>query len=278
MSGERFSVLYVRPGDPAPDSCRARHRVGSLFREAIFGGHTQTLAAYLARHLGLDIPGEGKHPSCWYRFIRECPIADFLDIVTVVHRYLFWHVGDKAADAWRDALRQIFAQENLSYEIDDAGGVHPRVDREFQRNMASTIAGLQSEHYQDVRASLERAASNLSAEPPNCRQAWRATLSAVETLFSQMFPHARLTVDEIDRRLLPLVQRVYQRDLIAQKAARSMVASFREWLEVSQHYRHQPGAADGAQPPADLAILSISCGSSLLRWLAGLHEAATTKL
>jgi hypothetical protein len=274
MSGERFSVLYVRPGDPAPDSGRARHRVGSLFREAVFGGHTERLGAYLARHLGLAIPGEGKHPSCWYRFIRECPVADFLDTVTVVHRYLFWHVGDQAANAWRDAVRQIFAQENLAYEIDDAGGVHPRVDGEFQRNMASTIAGLQSERYQPVRALLERAASNLAAEPPNCRQAWRATLSAVEAQFGLMFPYARLTIDEIDRRLLPLVQRVYRHNATAQKAARSMVASFREWLEVSHHYRHQPGAAEGAQPPVDLAILSISCGASLLRWLAGLHEDA----
>ena len=47
MPGERFSVLYMRPGDPAPDSARARHRIGSLFREGMFHSRFDQLAAYL---------------------------------------------------------------------------------------------------------------------------------------------------------------------------------------------------------------------------------------
>jgi hypothetical protein len=90
-------------------------------------------------------------------------------------------------------VRQIFAEEHLAYEIDDAGGVRPRVDREFQSNIASALAGLQSQRYQNVRELFENALRNLNSGPPNYKQAWRATLSAVEGLFGLMFPYARLT-------------------------------------------------------------------------------------
>jgi hypothetical protein len=51
-----------------------------------------------------------------------------------------------------------------------------------------------------------------------------------------------------------------------------MLASFREWVEASHNYVHKPGVAEPAQPPADVAILAISHGAALLRWLAGLDE------
>lgn len=276
MPGDRFSVLYMRPGDPAPDSARARHRIGSLFRDTVFNARLDQLAAYLVRSLGISLPDNHRYPSCWHQFMRECRIADFIDTITVVYRYLFWHVGESTANWWRDIVRQIFAEENLAYEIDDIGGVHPRIDREFQRNIASALAGLQSERYQNVRDLLGRASGNLSANPPNYRQAWRATLSALEAQFALMFPHARFTVEEIDRHLVPLVQRTYQGDATSQKAALRMLTCLQEWVEASRSFRHQPGAAECAQPPPDVAILSISCGASLLRWLAGLGEHPAT--
>jgi hypothetical protein len=90
-----------------------------------------------------------------------------------------------------------------------------------------------------------------------------------------MFPYARLSADEIERRLLPLVQAAYGKDAIAQRAARAMFSGFQQWVEASHIYRHEPGAAaDVPEPPADIAILAISHGASLLRWLAGLDENA----
>jgi hypothetical protein len=272
MMGERFSALYLQPGDPVPDSGRARHRVGALLGEVVVNGHIEDLAAYLGRNLGIPIPGDGQHPSQWQRFIRECRTADFLDIVTMVYRYLFWHLDESVANGWRDAVRQVFNEENLGYEIDDAGGLHPRVDREFQRNLASAVAGLQSERYSKVRELIKISSNNLCADPPNYRQAWRAMLSAVEVMFGLMFPYARLSRAEIERRLPPLVERAYEGDPTAQEAAQRMVAALGEWVEASQSYCHQPGAAESPRPPADIAVLSISYGASVMRWLAGLSE------
>jgi hypothetical protein len=273
MLGERFSVFYLRPSDPALDSGRARHRVGALFRESVFNTHLEPLAAHLVRNLGVSPPGDGKHPSHWHQFMRECRTPDFLDAVTLIYRYLFWHVSDGTANWWRDVVRQIFAEEHLAYQIDDVGGVHPSVDQEFLKNTTSTVAGLQSERYQNVREFVENAVNNLSANPPNYKQACRAIFSAVEALFGLMFSHARLAADEIERRLQPLMHRVYEGDPLAQNAAQSMLVSFQAWVKASRNYCHQPGAGDSTPPPpADIAILSISNGTSFLRWLAGLDR------
>jgi hypothetical protein len=114
--------------------------------------------------------------------------------------------------------------------------------------------------------------NHLSGDPPNYMQGWRAMFSAVEALFALMFPFVRLTAEDIERRLQPVVQHAYEGDAAAQRAAQRMLAGFRDWVEASHIYRYQPGAPEPAQPPADVAILAISFGASLLRWLAGLDE------
>jgi hypothetical protein len=106
---------------------------------------------------------------------------------------------------WRDVVKEIFAEENLAYEIDAVGGIHPAVDFEFQRNIVSAIAALQSQRYRNVRDAFEGASNHLSADPPNYKQAWRGTFAAVAGLFGLLFPYAPLTVDEVDRKSALLI-------------------------------------------------------------------------
>ena len=193
MPGEQFSRSHVHPGAPGQDSTRARYRVGALFGETGINSQVGQLASYLGRELGVPVPGDGRRSSNWHAFIRECPTSEFLDTITVVYRYLFWHAGEESANRWRDDVRRVFAEEHLAYEIDDVGGVHPRVDREFQENLASAVAGLQSETHRGVRELVESASKYLHATPPNHRQALRLMLSAAETLFGQMFPKYRFS-------------------------------------------------------------------------------------
>jgi hypothetical protein len=269
MPGERFSALYVQAGDPTPDSNRARRRIGALFHEPLFAGQIEQLAAYCRQGLGTSPADAGGYPSHWHRFVRECRIVEFLDMITMTYRYLFWHVSEEAATWWRESAGKILAEENLAYDLDSVAGVHPKVDREFQRNMASVIAGFQSERYQGVRDQLAAVEKNLSALPPNYKQAWRSIVSAVETLFAVIFPYAVLSAEEIDRRLLPLMDSAYGDDPVSRKAAQGPLAAFKGWVDAARIYRHQPGVARSADPPADVAVFQISNGASLLRWLVG---------
>ena len=272
LPAERFSRLYLRPSDPVQDSTRARYRLAALFREPIFTEHAESLAAYAGRESGIPLSMEGRYSAQWNQFIRECRIADLLDIITTIYRYLFWHVGEEIAHRWRDGVRKIFSEEKLRYQIDDVGGVHPAVDQEFQRNVVSAIAAVRSPRYQKISELIENASTHLIADPPNYKLAWRAMLSAVDGLFGLMFPYVRLTADEIERHLLPMMQNAYSGDTTAQAAARPILTSFQSWIAASSVYRHQPGIAEAPAPPADVAILAISAGAAFVRWLAGLNE------
>ena len=272
MPEDRFSRLYVQTKEFTQDSDRARYRIAALFREPIFNDHAEQLALYVSRTVGVPIlsSASGRCLSQWNQFICGCRTPDFLDAITLVYRYLFWHISEDVAYWWRDVVRQIFADEHLAYQIDDAGGVHPAVDQEFQRNIVSTVAALQSHRYQSISQSIEIASSHLYADPPNYKMAWRAMLLAVEGLFGLKFTHARLTPEEILRRLLPAVESAYKTNSTAQKATRAILTCFQGWVEASLMYRHQPGVADAPDPPADIAILAISHGASFIRWLADL--------
>jgi hypothetical protein len=274
MPGHRFSQLYVQTREPTQDSERARYRIGALFRETVFNDHAERLALHISRALGVPVldGSGGGYFSQWSKFTCGCRTPDFLDAITLIYRYLFWHISEEVAHWWRDVVRQIFAEEHLAYQIDDVCGIHPAVDQQFQRNMVSTIAALQSHRFQSISQLTEVALTHLYADPPNYKMAWRAMLTAVEGLFGLKFPHARLTPDEITRRLSPAVQASYKIDPTAQKATCAMLTGFQGWVEASLMYRHQPGVADSPEPPADIAILAISHGASLLRWLADLDE------
>jgi hypothetical protein len=67
------------------------------------------------------------------------------------------------------------------------------------------------------------------------------------------------------------VERTSEGDATGQRAAQKTLDGFKAWVDASRKYRHQPGD-EPDQPPADVAILAISHGASLLRWLAGLDE------
>ena len=257
MPGDRFSFLYLQSGDPVPDSARARHRVGALFSEAAFMTHGKELAAHLGRNLGIPVPGDGHKQSHWHQFVRDCRTADFFDVVTVVYRYLFWHVNESAANWWRDAVRQIFNDENLAYQIDDAGGVHPRVDREFQRNVVSAVAGFQSERYKKDSRVDEHQLAQSQCRTSQLQASMACNIFSRGNTLGLMFPYARLTTDEVKRRLRPLVDLAYEGDATAQKAAHLILDGFEQWVESSQHYRHQPGAANSP----NLRPTLRSCGS-----------------
>jgi hypothetical protein len=77
----------------------------------------------------------------WTRFRKKGDIRDLLYLITLTHAYL-QRKGLKGA-LWRDTARRIFAEERMSYEIDDSCVVHPSVDKEFQRNRHATVAGIQ---------------------------------------------------------------------------------------------------------------------------------------
>jgi hypothetical protein len=271
----RFSQLYIDTPAPLSDDPRARRRLAKLVATVFSSDHeTHQLTEHLEQELGVEV-SVIRSPH-WTRFFSSCNLRDFLDAITLVYDFdRKNNLGQ--ATRWREQARRIFSEERLAYAIDDKCVVHPAVDQEFQRNRHATVVALQLPRYANSLAAFERVSDELSAQPPNGKDAWRAVFSALEGLFKLMFPSVpRLTATTANAQLAPMLQRLYVADPIAMRAAAGQLAAFRDWVDASHNYRHEQGSEEPIQPPIDLAILSISTGAAYLRWLITIDQNSMT--
>ncbi|NLS03608.1 hypothetical protein HGP14_09580 [Rhizobium sp. P32RR-XVIII] len=270
--GHRFSQLYLRNSELLPDSERARRRIGFLIGENFFA---EDFGQVLARELGIPIPGNSSYASAWPSIVKDLDLRDFLDLITVRYKKLnnqFQQERSRVFQArFLKAAREIFAEEDLRYRIDDLGGVHLTVDEAFEAVRISVITALIGVRYNGVRSVYEQGFSYLDKSPPDGKGALRSSFFATESLFRLMFPTShQLSGGEVQKHLEPLVNRIYADQKPAIYLAQKQVASFKDWIDGAHFYRHEPGAEEPSQPPLELAIYMITQAGGHIRWLAKL--------
>jgi hypothetical protein len=259
--GQRFTHVYAERGKPVDDSPRVRRRLAAIINEMPDAGELPTL---VPRELGIDFVWAAWGPN-WPVFLNQIEVADLLDLITVTYRYLTARkrgpMRDPNANAhWLAQVRRIFEEENFGYSVDDAGGVHYRLDEEFARNQSATIAALQSARYANSLDGFQKGMAALAGAPPDGKGAIRATFAAVEGLFKLMVPKAaRLGAAELDD-LMPLLDRQYSADATALRSSNKMLRSLKEWVDAAHFYRHEQGSEQIAQPPQSLAIYLTALG------------------
>jgi hypothetical protein len=227
--------------------------------------------AILQSELGVGLKSVGSATANYWPpvFASELELRDVLDAVTLIFRAL--RASGGGHDEFRQEVRRIFEEEQVSYVVDDEGGVHLKVDQEFGRSRVSAIRALAPARYAAVRRAYEEAHSALDAHPPDGKQAIRLTFSAVECLFRLMYSDAhRLSGSDVDKYLKPAIDQQFAKERIARQAAHKLAASLKDWIDAAHFYRHEPGAEDPAQPPFQLTVLIVSQGAAFLRWLADL--------
>jgi preprotein translocase subunit SecD len=182
----------------------------------------------------------------------------------------------RAPEKLLDEAARIFREENVAYGVDPRGGVHYLVDAEFEANRQATIAALSGPRYDNVRDVVERAQAAFSEIPPDGKGAIRNTFAAAEGLFKLLLPSQnKLNGAGARKHLTALVESAYQGDDAAAAAAAETVASFSEWADAAQHYRHEQGSEKIIQPPLELAVNLVSLGNSFARWLAELDATSS---
>jgi hypothetical protein len=241
-------------------------------------------AKYDLPSLGADMQGElgvrlGQHQYAhqWPDIMRKLELRDVLDSVTCRFRTIAY-IGDAKRLAtlradFVEKARQIFADEQVRYRIDDQGGVHFALDTEFERMRVSTIGALSASRYQAVRHAFDEAFAALDRSPPDGKAGIRSAFFALEGLYRLIFPSAhQLSSSEVQKHLRPFVERRYQNQVPAIYLAQKQVASLMDWIDGVHFYRHEPGTEEPSQPPLELAIYGISQAGGHIRWLAQLDQ------
>jgi hypothetical protein len=276
-TGQRFSHVYLKRGEPTQDSPRMRRRIASLISstpdisDSITDWHR--LGQYVENKLGIGATWSTSDD--WTKLLSKWQLADVLDAVTLVYQFLVEKKSRgirsvSAPELWISEVNNIFREENVHYIVDDRGGVHFKFDDEFARNAAAAIAVLQLPRYANARDAFERGMAALASAPPDGKSAIRGVFSATECIFRLMLPKVpRLGAAELEG-LSPLLDKLYANENTARRASTKLLGSLKDWTDAAHFYRHEEGAQEVAQPPLNLAIYLVSGGASHLRWLAEL--------
>lgn len=269
--GEQFRHVYLERGKPTQDSGRMRIRLYALLRP--FALPVTTAGVVIARRIEAEV-GVAVSSRDLDEFFRDADITDLLSAITAIYAGLDRYDRQQ----WLADVRRTFQEENLGYRIDDAGGVHPFEDEEFERNRVSAIEALADPRYATVLGFFESAHQALEDDPPHTRRAIRDVFEAVETLFKLFVDGTptQLNKANIQAELSPKVAALADGNDDLQRSASKMVRSLTEWVEATHFYRHGPGEKEPTPPPMDYAILMVSAGGSYLRWLARLDSQANS--
>jgi len=265
--GRRFSEVYLAPKELHKDSPRMRRRIGAaVYRFA--GNIREELNAEVGTNLGS--PGS-RTTDYWPSNFKELDLRDVLDAITVASREIKLSDGNLAGFLYE--VERIFDEEHVCYRVDPEGGVHFRVDVEFELSRVAAISALSKQRYNAVRVQFESAHAALDTTPLDGKTAIRCSFFALEGLFRLIFPKAhQLSGGEINKHLKPRTDQFFADERPALYVAQKQLEALKDWVDAAHFYRHEPGTEEPNQPPLALAVMMVSQASSYLRWLTVLDE------
>lgn len=262
--GQPYSRVYLERGEPTLDSKRVRLRLSSYVLEA-FDGNVVALRSYIRTRSGLALAGNSSSDAV-AAFLDTGPVADVLDAITYIHDAL--HAGSDRQH-WLQHVEKSFREENMSFTVDRAGGVHPFVDEEFQQNKRSAIAILEAEHLKAVRVAVADAFRHMDGSDPDRKAAIRSIFEAVEILVRQIAPGApRLNKNVVRDVLTKACLSSFAGHAVEKKVLEALFLSRGYWVDALHDFRHGQPDATPAKPSDALAIYAISSGCAFIRLLA----------
>lgn len=282
-TGRRFSHVHVTRGEPLKDGKKARFRAAQVTGEHFKSG-TRNTSDYrtgaikkLERELGITFgtrSTSGHFIKSFEWFFNRITILEFLDALTilVMERNARYRAE---GNTYLAELKRIFLEENLAYEFDDKGGIHPLVDGAFTANTNSAIAALEGERYAGTLALIENIDGHLIQNPPNYVGAIRAVFGANENLFKLIFETNQLNAKFAADHIGPIQQRLYDGHPLQLGSNSKMLAAFKQWIDAAHFYRHEEGAESPTQPSEEFSVLFISQGLGFVRWLAQIDRVET---
>ncbi|MFT5343353.1 MAG: hypothetical protein ACI9BH_002572 [Paracoccaceae bacterium] len=275
--GQLYSLVYLRTDEVLKDDGRMRFRLRKVFSEFAPLGRDRstTFGAFVEAELGVRVLNKNG-PIAYVHFddiTANFEIRDLLSMITLLFRFLPSNGSNSAAVKMLLTTRRIFAETQVGYTIDDAGGVHPAFDAAFEGVRESAIRGLGGGAYNLKRQFIDAAEKALMADPIDGRQAIRNIFEAVENLYKQMYPKVtQLNSGSIMNDFRPEIGASLEGRSTAKRSALKQADSFKSWTDSAHFHRHAPGQPGLEQPLDELAILAVSQGFGFLRWLVTVQQ------
>lgn len=273
--GMPYSLVYARSDSLASDSQRMRRRLAIAFFNSVADASRYELSSYLESVLGVDTPhvfGATRNQENWKRWTERAELRDLLSAVTLTLSFLksrrYVHI------IFLEAVKRILSEEQVAFQIDTEGGVHPLIDETFTAQFVATIQSLNGDRYEAARQSVEKIDAALMTAEPDGLEACRRAFGAAEIIFKMLYPKAdRLTADKVRDNLKPDLERIYANDPVEKRVMHRMAEALMAFVDAAHNYRHEQGKPEPHRPSETIYVLLVTQGLSYVRWLADIDKA-----
>lgn len=283
---KRFSHVYLVRGEPEKDSKKARFRLAKLAERSCppakhdrYGSsfdYDKNAQKQIENDLGVQFATRsttGHLVKSWEWYFKKVSVTEMLDTITVVAASLHnEYMNDDRRGRFLAEARRILKEENLAYEIDEIGGIHPLVDATFSAAMESAISGMDNPRYAASAECVNRIDGYLLQNPQEFIGAIRSVFGACENTFKLIYGVPRLDAKTAGERIGGDQQRLYTEHPTLQAASAKTLEAFKQWVNAAHFYRHEQGVEEPNQPAPEVAILLVSQGLSFVRWLTALDR------
>jgi hypothetical protein len=203
------------------------------------------------------------------KFWTTADITDVLSGITIMYRTAREDT-EKRGEFVLKGARQIIAEEQLHYRIDDLGGVHYLVDEEFTRVSDAALAGLGDPRFAAAKHALDEALANLGPTRQSGKALIRGVFEAVESAFLVVINQPkvnRLNGQAIDTYLKPILMARYANYGDAEDKVNRAMEVFKAWVTSAHPFRHGAPLDQIHEAPLDLAVMTATQGMGFLRYL-----------
>jgi hypothetical protein len=266
--GLPFRLNYERSTVVQEDSVRMRRRL-----LAIVDSMPQRVRMDFAQKVRLDL-GLNYDTLMDSQFWMNSNIVDALSAVTTLVNFAGSGTPDKGMIT---TVQRIFDDENLRYRMDSKGGVHYKVDQQFEVSVASALNALSAEKYKGARHAFETATKELGKAVPSGKALIRGIFEAVETAFLVRIQNDkidRITGDALDAYFSPLLVNKYAKFPETPDRVKRLLDVFKPWIKASHPFRHGGGFEEIHEAPLDYAIVIADQGIAFLRLIVESEHAA----
>lgn len=182
-TGKQYRHVYQERIAPEGDSDAFRRRIYHFLTSDDGLGFRST-KELIVREFGLQV-------SILEATFLSMPVATLLSLVTAAadefvdkasRNYNLRDLYLRSRDSFLLFVDRAFREENLNYELDEYGGVHPLIDLEFQHNRLSALAVLGGPRYINVAKSAASAFDRITVTDADPKAA-SATFSMRQSLW-----------------------------------------------------------------------------------------------
>ncbi len=261
---------------PISESLRMRNRLHMLFFKVLPDTYFNNFFYKLQSELGIKFLHNNQAYSSYNEhqyyvdnideFYSRNELRDILDASTILFNFL--DEKSKYTHLLVTETNRIFREENIHFQMDDKGIIHPSPDEEYERNRTSTLKALESNSYESSLSHFQNADRHLLEEKYDT--AIREIFLSAEAIAKKITNKDTLNEALCRKNLCEAAVNALSSNEHSKTMIESMMNGYALQIKGYHQFRHAQETANNATQ--EIAVLAISNFTTFIRFLIEIDQ------